>query len=205
MIEAMQRRGGRAGGAFNPRLTTKTRDLSGSCSLSVTDRFDFAQDELLLTVCNAAGGDVAHLQILDAHQPSASMDAFSLPPGEQVELIRTADPYDLRLLGPDGFCRRFSGCLAEDGPVAARLKEPRRGRGLILEIVPAEDAWFCVNDETGLCPTRRYRLSAGAPLRLRLPVLPDGAYDLTVSRLGGAFSRRFAGRLASQDPLRSCG
>jgi hypothetical protein len=26
-----------------------------------------------------------------------------------------------------------------------------------------EDAWFCVSDETGLCPTRRHRVSAGAP------------------------------------------
>lgn len=83
----------------------------------------------------------------------------------------------------------------EEGPTSARLRMPRLGRGLILEILPTEDAWFSISDETGLFPTRRYRLNAGAALRLRLPVRPDGGYALTVSRLGGSFSRRFAGRL----------
>ncbi|WP_395941993.1 phospholipase domain-containing protein [Brevundimonas aurantiaca] len=101
---------------------------------------------------------------------------------------------------PDPVGGRFKAASA-----SVRVRTPRRGRGLILEIVLGEDAWFCVSDEAGLYPTRRHRVSAGAPLRLRLPVRADGGYDLTVSRLGGDFRRRFSGRLASKDQVRSCG
>lgn len=101
---------------------------------------------------------------------------------------------------PDPVGGRFKAASA-----SVRVRTPRRGRGLILEIVLGEDAWFCVSDEAGLYPTRRHRVSAGAPLRLRLPVRADGGYDLTVSRLGGDFRERFSGRLASKDQVRSCG
>lgn len=101
---------------------------------------------------------------------------------------------------PDPVGGRFKAASA-----SVRVRTPRRGRGLILEIVLGEDAWFCVSDEAGLYPTRRHRVSAGAPLRLRLPVRADGGYDLTVSRLGGDFRGRFSGRLASKERVRSCG
>lgn len=166
-------------------------------TLSIQNRLDLDQGHLLLDIRND-GPDEVVFHLYDGLASSPQAHRYRLKAGKALSLSWPANPYDLHIVAPDGLYRRFAGRLSDDGTTSARLVPPRRGVGLILALTSAEAAWFCVTDESGRRVARRSRVRTDDRPHLRVPVQPDGWYDLTVSRVGGAFRRRFAGRL----PLR---
>lgn len=161
--------------------------------LSIQDRLDVVRGLLLLDIRND-GPHEAVFHLYDALAVSPEAHRYRLKAGKTLSLSWPADPYDLHIVAPDGLYRRFAGRLADDGATSGRLVPARRGMGLILGLTSAETAWFCVVDETGGRTARRSRVRAGDHPHLRVPLQTGGWYDLSVSRIGGAFRRRFAGR-----------
>ncbi|WP_396592660.1 phospholipase domain-containing protein [Brevundimonas sp. R86498] len=176
--------------------------------LWIQDRFDFDHGLLWLDIRND-GSDEAVFHLYNGLAASPEAHRYRLNAGKTLSLSWPASPYDLHIVAPDGLYRRFAGRLADDGATTARLAPARRGAGLILGLSSAEAAWFCVLDETAGRVVRRSRVRVGDRPHLRVPLEPGGWYDLSVSRVGGPFHRRFAGRVAlprnSGPPARSFG
>ncbi len=161
--------------------------------LVIEDRLDFDQGLLMLNVRNA-GPDEAVFHLYDGLLKTPSPQRHRLKAGKSLSLAWPADLYDLHLIAPDGLYRRFAGRLKADGSTSASLVPARRGLGLILGLTSLQTGWFCLVDESGRRTTRRSRILAGERRHLRIPVHADGWYDVSVSRVGGVFRRRFAGR-----------
>ncbi len=162
--------------------------------LSIEDRIDLDQGLLQLEIRND-GADEAVFHLYDGRAASPSAQRYRLKAGNSLALARPADLYNLHLIAPDGLYRRFAGGLETDGSTSAKLIPARRGLGLILGLTSPQTGWFCLVDESGRRTARRSRVLAGERPHLRIPVQADGWYDISVSRVGGAFRRRFAGRL----------
>ncbi len=177
-----------------PFLSYGGRSPTPPLPLAIQDRLDFDQGLLMLDIRND-GPDEAVFHLYDGLAVSPPAHRYRLKAGKALSLSWPADPYDLHIVAPDGLYRRFAGRLADDGATSARLVPARRGLGLILGLTSAETAWFCVIDETGGRAARRSRVRAGERPHLRVPVQPGGWYDVSISRVGGAFRRRFAGRV----------
>lgn len=185
----------KAASGFNtPRAAGALPSAQHPPALSISERFDLDQDLLILEIRND-GSNEAVFYLYDGLASSPAVRRYRLMGGKTVSATWPANRYDFHLVGPDGLYRRFAGHPASDGAASARLIPARRGVGLILGLSSAEMAWFCLVDETGRRPARRSRVRAGDRPHLRVPVQPDGWYDVSVSRVGGAFRRRFAGRV----------
>ncbi|NBB63479.1 DUF756 domain-containing protein [Pseudomonas sp. ODNR1LW] len=168
--------------------------LASSPALSIEERFDLDQGLLQLEVRNH-GTQEAVFHLYDGLVPSPSAHRYRLRGERSLSLSWPADLYDLHFLAPDGLYRRFAGRLKADGATSATLIPARRGVGLILGLTSPDTVWFCVIDESGRRTARRSRVLAGDRPHLRVPVTSDGWYDVSVSRVGGDFRRRFAGRV----------
>jgi phospholipase C len=146
-------------------------------------------------------GAVFH--VYDRNDLKALPRRYTVAAGKSLadDWVLAADrPYDLWVLGPNGFHRHFTG----KGWAALDVRAEGRGSGLVLTLSASgapRQALLAAN-AYGSRP-RKVSLSPGRPAAIVWPTL-GGWYDLTLTDSGdSAFSRRLAGRLETGKPSTS--
>ncbi|KLD71865.1 phosphocholine-specific phospholipase C [Xanthomonas pisi] len=138
---------------------------------------------------------------------------YTVLPGTRLDDVPVGAAHDgayaLRVHGPNGFLREFSGELATTPETAAApWVEARQDAGtLVLEIGNAGQRPCTLHlralDYADPAP-RALQLFAGQRQVLQLPLAAsDHWYDVVVELPGGAFRRRLAGHLETGSPSRS--
>ncbi|MBJ7517735.1 MAG: DUF756 domain-containing protein, partial [Stenotrophomonas sp.] len=134
---------------------------------------------------------------------------YTVGPGKDLQGIWPLDAeqgYDLWVLGPNGFHRRFRG--SAQAPMPVEMEIVRVADGMVLQLRNPGPASVPVavrgNAYPGLMPERKVSLAAGEEVRISWPAAPTGAwYDLDVQQPGAR--QRLAGRVenglaGSSDP-----
>jgi len=160
-----------------------------------------AGDEVQLEL--RCDGAAAVLQVYDQLQLEAIPRRYTVAPGATLRDTWRVDAergYDVWLLGPNGFHRRYQGG-ADVVPVQARLA--RGGDELVLRLLnPAPrgaDVEVRAMAYATHMPARQVQLPAGGTAEIRWPAAPtSGWYDLQIVQPGA--SQRLAGRTEDGRP-----
>ena len=145
-----------------------------------------------------SGRQAAVFHVYDKLRLDALPRRYMVEAGKQLSDRWDSSDYDLWVLGPNGFHRRFVGSVKAQGP-EARLRYDPAGRSIGLALVNAGNATldFIVAPQAYGGETRTIRVAAGETQSLAWSVAESGLwYDLAVSINGQpGFLRRFAGRM----------
>jgi phospholipase C len=139
--------------------------------------------------------------------PSRRIGAATAASGRISESGR----YDITVIGPNRFLRRFAGDVATAGAAAQVTADyytegggPRPALTLTLANAGTSDVTFTVTpDRYPADPAASYRVRAGGRAACRLDPLAtaDGWYDLTVTiDVDDCWSQRFTGHLENGEP-----
>lgn len=148
-------------------------------------------------------GAAAVLQVYDQLQLEAIPRRYTVSPGAVLRDTWNVDDergYDLWLLGPNGFHRRYQG-EAGAAPVQAALT--RSGDEICLQLDNPDGRAASVDVRPmaypAHMPTRRMELPAGGRAEIRWAATPtSGWYDLEIVQTGA--SQRLAGRMENGRP-----
>ena len=148
-------------------------------------------------------GAAAVLQVYDQLQLEAIPRRYTVSPGAVLQDTWNVDAergYDLWLLAPNGFHRRYQG---EAGAAPVQVALSRSGDELCLQLDNPARSAMSVDVRpmayTAHMPTRRVELPAGGRAEIRWPATPtSGWYDLEVVQAGA--SQRLAGRMEDGRP-----
>jgi phospholipase C len=164
---------------------------------------DGGAGRLALTNTGAAG---AVLHLYDLNDLAGIPRRYTLGAGAKLEdALPLADgAYDLWLLGPNGFHRRFRGAAGAELEVAVAYYAAQGQLGLSLRNPgrrPVE-ALIAANAYAGAVEPQRVFIGAGSPAIQFWPVGPSGGwYDLSLTLDGHpAWLRRLAGRVETGRP-----
>jgi len=160
----------------------------------------FRDGAMTLTLANT-GAAASVLHVYDQLRLDRVPRRYTVGPGQSLEDVWPAGAYDLWVLGPNGFHRRFAGQDA-GVEVAARAK----GDALLVTVSNTRpEPRMAVIEAPGL-PPWRVTIKAGGAQAKAFPT-QQGWYDLT-ARLDGepTWLRRLAGRVETgkasiSDPL----
>lgn len=169
-------------------------------------------------------GDALQLQFVNSGTAAAAFNVYggaanggpwyyTVLPGTQLDDVPVGATHDgayaLRVHGPNGFLREFSGDLALERTQGAVpwVQARQDGDALVLEIGNAGQQPCTLQlralDYADRMP-RPLQLAADQRLSIRVPLADsDHWYDLAIEQPGGAFRRRLAGHLETGRPSRS--
>lgn len=146
----------------------------------------------------AVDGAAAVLHVYDQRRPDAIPRRYTVAPGRPLrgEWPLDAGAYDLWILGPNGFHRRYAGPAPDPAPVALEL-DPGDG-GLVLRIRNRASSTQSVSVRAAAYAdanaAQAFDLPAGGEHRLRWNVAASGGwYDILVEQ--GQTRQRLAGRI----------
>jgi len=169
---------------------------------SVAIQTDPEAADIRLTL--ACEGAAAVLHVYDLLRLDALPRRYTVGPDEDLQGIWPLDAeqgYDLWVLGPNGFHRRFRGSAQAPMPVETAIERVADGMVLQLRNPGSAPVSVAVRGAAypGLMPERSLSLDAGEAARITWPAAPTGAwYDPQVQQPGAR--QRLAGRVENGLP-----
>ncbi len=149
-------------------------------------------------------GAVVH--VYDCLRLDAGPQRFTVTPGQRLDADWPAGPYDIFVLGPNGFHRRFTGAGQRPDPSVSLIAV---GQKLKLAMVSGESVERQITVTPSAYADKVMAWSSKLPAMKRIEHMWDleatgGWYDFTVrcAAIPG-YSRRYAGRLDAGKPTMS--
>jgi len=151
------------------------------------------------------GKAAAVFHVYDRRQLDAAPRRYTVEPGKSLRDQWAGGAYDLWVLGPNGFHRRYVGARAGGEPSVSSALDPR-GQTISLTLSNPGDHEVALSVTPGAYGDKlagwTVRLKPGASAsRKRSLAATAGWYDLRVtSAEGAAYQRRLAGRIENGRP-----
>lgn len=164
--------------------------------------YDLAAEEgrdgqaIRLTFRNA-GRAAAVLHVYDRLRLERTPRRYTVGPGGSLDGVWDAGPYDLWILGPNGFHRHFAGNAERDEPSLSVAAPAMTHGDWILSFANAGDARMIAGTADPYQPVAapwRAVLTTGVTTVRRSGPIGQGWYDIAMSD-GEGWARRMAGRL----------
>lgn len=188
-------------------LPSQRRGVRPSCALPYALEANAQVDATGITLAmRNTGTQGAVFHVYDRLQLQALPRRYTLGAGHSLQgrwPLAAGAAYDLFVLGPNGFHRRFTGPAVAGGPAVEVTADAAAGQLRVRLLNPGALPLHLRLQANAYAPQRPEMVTV-PPRSENVLALPLAAtqqwYDWTVRALSGGFSRRFAGRVENGAP-----